>query len=59
MRRYSTGAPVYFLPEGDTLVLYGEGITGTSEDQTLVLSIPGYTARSDGDKIIIEEGETT
>lgn len=54
-----TGAPVYFLPEGDTLVLYGEEITGTSEDQTLVLSIPGYTARSEGDIIIFKEGETT
>lgn len=55
---FRTGT-VYIIPNGDALEIGAERITGESTGDTIVLSIPGYIARSDEDKIIIEEGDKT
>lgn len=49
---------IYMESDGDTLVMDGIGIYAESEDGLLALNIPGYIGTSDGDKILIIEGET-
>ena len=42
----------------EAIIIYGDGIYADSNADLLTLHIPGYIGRSDGDKIIIEEGKT-